>query len=400
MIEALALLAFVLFAGYFSERLFAKWKIPDIFPLLLFGLLLGPIGLASKIPGLEILTPAYLAPVAALVAVLTLVVILFDAGVGLDISEMIKAAPFALTATLINFLATTAACFLALYLSGWNWLHAILVAIIVADTAEEVVFSLISNLKLKPWVKNLLVFEGAFTSTLIGIFSIAVIGITGGNLSFKEIGSAFVGNIAIALLLGAVVSYLWVHALVSNHIRSHRYLLTLGVAFLLYIGVEALAANGVIAVLIFGIAMGMTRDKLEKSIFEFHREVNFTVRSFFFVYLGFIISFDQLTIITILTSLFVVAAMALGRLAGMQYIAREQSPTKAEFVLLAGALPSGLATAVFATIFSAYGIIIPGLSEFIFLIIFESILLSMACTYYYASVNIMPERRPQIIKTN
>lgn len=399
MIEIIALLALILFAGYLAERLFDRFKVPDIFFLLIVGLILGPAGLTSYIPGLEILTPAYLAPFAVLVAVLTLVVILFDAGIGLNPREMLTDAPFALIATVINFLFTVAACFIALLLIGWNWLHALLVAIIVADTAVEVVFSLIKKLRLRPWLRDLLLFEGAFTSTLIGISTVIIVGLAGGSPNLENIGAAFVGNISVALLIGAVFSYLWVKALISNKIRSHRYLLTLGAAMLLYVGVETLRANGVIAVLIFGIAMGMTRSKLEKSIFEFHREVAFLFRSFFFVYLGFIISFGNLTLGTILSSLLVTAAMAGGRFAGLQYTIKAQGPTKPELVLLAGALPAGLATAVFATIFSSYGVVIPGLSEFIFLVIFESILFSIACTYYYMMATSSPDNKPAAART-
>ncbi len=400
MIEIIALLAFVLFAGFFGEKIFEKWRIPDILILLLVGLLLGPLGMTQALPGLGNLTPSLLMPLASLIAVITLVVILFGAGTEIEPTEFIKNAPFALTATVINFITTTIACFIALLLTGWYWQYALLIAIIVADTAEEIVFSITSKLKLKPWVKNLLVFEGAFTSTLIAVFTIIFASIFANEGSLREITSAFIGNISVSLFVGVIVSYAWVKILVANKIANHRYLLTLATAILLYALVEGLMANGVISVLIFGIALGMAKNKLEISIFDFHNEITFLVRSFFFVYLGFIISLGNLTTLTIISSLLVTLAMAGGRLIGLLYTVKAQAPTKAEFVLLAGALPSGLATAVFATVLESYGIKIPGLSEFIFLVIFESIMVSMVCSFYYASKTLEQPRKPVIVSSN
>ncbi|MEM4255087.1 MAG: cation:proton antiporter [Candidatus Norongarragalinales archaeon] len=389
MLEIVALLALIIVLGYFSEILFDKTNVPDIFILLLLGLALGPLGVSQSLPGLATLTPGFLAPLASLVAVLTLVVILFDAGLDVNLQELLKSAPFAFKGTVINFFFTTATCFAALFLAGWDWLHALIVAVLIADTAEEVVFSLLQKVKVRPWVKSLLIFEGAFTSTLIGIFTVLIVSVfvqagSSGPVTLDNLGSSFLGSISIALVLGAGVSYLWVQMLVTKRISSHRYLLSLAMAMILYVVVEAFHAHGVIAVLIFGVALGLSKEKLEKSLFEFHREITFLVRSFFFVYLGFIISFDNLSISAITVSLLAVGAMLAGRLVGLQYIAKAQSPTKPEFVLLAGALPAGLATAVFATVLQRYGVVIPGLSEFIFLVIFESVLLSMICTFYYA----------------
>ena len=401
MLEIVALLALIIVFGYLAELLFDRTRVPDIFILLLLGLVLGPLGVSQALPGLASLTPSLLIPVASLIAVFTLVVILFDAGMDLNPQELMKNAPFALSGTIINFIVTTAACFAALLLAGWNWLHALVIAVIVADTAEEVVFSLLQKLRVRPWVKTLLIFEGAFTSTLIGIFTILIISVflSNQNASLDVVGSSVLANISIALMVGALVSFAWTQLLVSGAIKSHRYLLSLAVAMILYVLVEALRANGVIAVLVFGVALGMAKEKLEKSPFEFHREITFLVLSFFFVYLGFIISFNNLTLYTIATSIFVVVAMLAGRVVGLQYIAREKSPTKAEFVLLSGAFSSGLATAVFATVLERYGVKIPGLSEFIFLVIFESIIVGMACTYYYArnQPELEPEKKPAIV---
>jgi len=119
MLEIISLLAFVLFAGYISEKLFENFRIPDVFLLLLFGLALGPFHVTQAVPGLANLTPLLLVPLASLIAVLTLVVILFGAGTELEPSELIKNAPFALTATVVNFIATAIACFIALVATGW-----------------------------------------------------------------------------------------------------------------------------------------------------------------------------------------------------------------------------------------------------------------------------------------
>ncbi|MFH1200584.1 MAG: cation:proton antiporter [Candidatus Micrarchaeota archaeon] len=140
MIEIIALFALIMFAGYFAEQFFSRTKIPDIFLLLLLGLFLGPAGGTHFIPGLENVTPVELVPLAALIAVLTLVVILFEAGTGMDIGELWKNSTFAFTGTVLNFIVTTGACFVSLVLMGWNSVHALLVALLLADTAEEVVY--------------------------------------------------------------------------------------------------------------------------------------------------------------------------------------------------------------------------------------------------------------------
>src|SRR5450432_3434424 len=111
----------------------------------------------------------------------------------------------------------------------------------------------------------------------------------------------FLGQVGVALLFAVIAGILWSRLL---HVLSEQrfwQVLTFSMVLVLYAGMEALGANGLIAVLAFGLtisnfpgvdpSLGLTGPltklaESQQSLLTFHSELAFLVRTFFFVLIG------------------------------------------------------------------------------------------------------------------
>jgi NhaP-type Na+/H+ or K+/H+ antiporter len=107
-------LAFVLigigalvFAAYLFSELFARTNIPDVLPLFLIGLLLGPIT--------GIITPALLNGTGELIATFTLIGVLFVGGLNIEIAALIRSFSTTFALMFLNLIGTAAIITLGAY---------------------------------------------------------------------------------------------------------------------------------------------------------------------------------------------------------------------------------------------------------------------------------------------
>jgi len=121
-------------------------------------------------------------------------------------------------------------------------------------------------------------------------------------------------EIAIRFLLGTAIGvaaglfWLWILTRMEQEVYSD--ILTLAIVFMLYFGVELINGSGVIFSLVFGLILGngvkvarfmRLRRTIESTevMKRFHSEIFFFVKTFFFIYLGLIVTFNKLNIIVI-----------------------------------------------------------------------------------------------------
>jgi len=135
--------------------------------------------------------------------------------------------------------------------------------------------------------------------------------------------------------------------------------LTLAVLFLLYLAVESLQGSGAIFALVFGLILGNGMEfarflrtkrtiEIHNTMMTFHSQISFIVKTFFFAYLGLMITFDDPNVIipSIILSLVLLAIRSLIVLA----IFRGKKSLRANKGILATMLPRGLSAAVVAEI--------------------------------------------------
>jgi cell volume regulation protein A len=160
---------------------------------------------------------------------------------------------------------------------------------------------------------------------------------------------------------GALAGIFWLKVLNYFKDRKYSYMFTLAAVLVTFGTVRFLGGSGAIAVLVFGIILGnshsfarflnISNDSLiESTIKFFHGEMTFFIRTFFFVYMGMIITFKQLDPDFFLTCFSILLIIVVMRYASVGFTALVFKEKKQDRLIMMSMLPRGLASAVLAII--------------------------------------------------
>ena len=363
---AFLLTGVIVVIGFAGDYLFRKTSIPDILILVLLGFLVGPLtGLVQA---------SQLASITPILSSLALVVILFDGGLNLDIFKVLKEAPrslvLAVSGTALSMLVVMVAVH---FILGWGILSGLLLGVILGGTSSSIVVPIITRAKVSGKTSIVLSLESTFTDALVVVLGLVLLQILQSTSTSSPTQSVvltalsgIVARFSIGIVVGLVIGLLWLRVL--RYIRGQQYddILTLSVVLLFYAIVETLGGNGAIFALTFGLVLGNGREisamlrsnetmEATKLMKKFQSEISFLIRIFFFVYLGLIISGNNLY-------LFVFGIYLTLLLFGTRYVAvrlsviRNKDLASAKWILTT-MLPRGLAAAVIAQIASTSGIV-------------------------------------------
>jgi cell volume regulation protein A len=311
--QVIGFIGILLVIGFIGDYLFRKVSFPDILILLTLGYLIGPV--------FKIIDPSQIAPASQIIASLALVVILFNGGLDLKFSHVLSSAPRALILVILGIAASTAVVTaLAYYLLGWDLMNSLLLGAIVSGTSPSIVMPLVNRAKVPAKVSSVLSLESAFDGALVIVIALVILQVmTGGHaISGAVLGgneASMVGKaIAIRFVIGAAIgtaagfAWLWVLTLIEG--ETFDDILTLAIVFLLYFAVESIGGSGVIFSLVFGLILGngvevarLLRIKRTVEIHDmmkkFHSQMSFLIKTFFFVYLGLMLTFDDPDVILV-----------------------------------------------------------------------------------------------------
>jgi cell volume regulation protein A len=300
----LLLVSSTLIISYISNLFYTKTKIPDILWVLGFGILLGPVlGYFDKELFLS------LSPLMSTVA---LSLILFDAGINVDITLLMKAmskATILSVTTIFTVILSVGYSLHYLMPTSFGLYEGMLLGAMIGGTSTIAVFGVLSGMeKLIPNMEStrvLLMMESVISDPICIIASITLIrmimmpSVSIGN-SLKNILYTFILSSALGLFMGQM----WAEVLDKLVGRSLNYVMTLAMLFPAYIVAERVIGEGggPMAALTFGLMItnygyltrrfGITRAvKIDKRrLREFHEEITFFIKAFFFVYVGLIVT--------------------------------------------------------------------------------------------------------------
>jgi len=289
----IALLAFTIVVGYVSAAIFRKTKIPDVIILLLFGLLLNYTGFVSAGPFHSI---------APILVPLTLLIVLLDSGLGMELGNVLKSFSRSILLGVFGMLfCMLAATVVGVGLMGLDIKMSLLLGAIFGGTSSVTVLAILRGINIGDEVKSLLSLESVFNDSLCILVSVAILGLI---VPAVGVGSPALGIISAyvaGIVIGCIYGLAWL--IVLNKFRGIQlgYLPTLAAAMLVYVGSEQAfgAGTGAIAILFFGLMLGNAesfsrrmkkRYTLAPKIKEFHSEITFFIRAFFFIYLGLVAS--------------------------------------------------------------------------------------------------------------
>jgi len=348
----LGLLVFLahLFAAFYRKRM-----VPDVLMLLIIGLILGPILSLAKPEDLGAFGPVF--------TTITLVVILFVGGTSLTLSVLKSSWKSTMTLTLTAFIASVVVLGAISHIFlGFSITSSIMIGAILGGTSSAMVIPMVQQMKLGDETKTALILEAALTDVLSIMVVLGCIQVFQGEINLGlTIGSVF-SSFTFAALMGIGGALIW-----SRFIRQIRRIkdsifTTPAFVFVLYGTSELLGFNGAIAVLSFGISManietfkgfifqkimGGLGNKFNDIELIFFREVAFLLKTFFFVYIGMSILFEDVK--ALIVGLAFTGVIYFVRL----FVAKSASPKTADLFdksVISMMTPKGLAAAVLATI--------------------------------------------------
>jgi cell volume regulation protein A len=357
----LGFLGILFIIGFIGDYLFKRISFPDILVLLALGYVAGPV--------LNIVDPAWVAPAAPIIANLSLVIILFNGGLGLEFSHARASAPRAIALALVGIGASMiAAAAFVYYVLDWELMDSLLLGAIVAGTSPAIVMPLIARAKVSPEISSILHIESALNGALVIVIALVILEVMTVG-STESIGPVIVEAISIRFLIGlgiggaAGFAWLWVLTFIEGELYDD--ILTLAVLFLLYLAVESLQGSGAIFALVFGLILGNGMDfarflrtrrtiEIHNAMMTFHSQISFIAKTFFFGYLGLMITFDDPNVVvpSIVLSLVLLAI----RCIIVPAISIGKRSLLADTGILATMLPRGLSAAVVAEIAASSGI--------------------------------------------
>ena len=287
------MVAGIIVIGFAGEFFFKKTGIPIYLFLILTGIILGPI--------LNLFPRESLIPELAIFAELTLFMVLFHGGLGLNFNSILANGGRAFVQTVIYVgLSMVFIGLIGIFILKWNVLSSFIFASIIGgETTAAVVVPLSRAMKLSEGAVAFLTMESAMNSILSVVFFFAFVGIyNNGGIGWVSIVSGISAQFLIGIAIGFVLSLPWVFFLYRFQKQGLTYVLTVGFVLITYSLSTVLGGNGILAVLIFGIILGnyhllnrlfkrqISMDPLEKQLEMFQGEISFFLETLFFVFLG------------------------------------------------------------------------------------------------------------------
>lgn len=372
-------IGFVLILGFIGNYIFNKKQIPSILWLLLSGLAIGYIFRFSELVSNY---TSLFGDISALVGAIAIIIILFDGGINTDIYQLFRGAPRGLLMTLSSFLFSFFGTMILILvldflnvisINGDSLIIGAMLGAIVGGTSSPIVIPLAYKLKnLQDKTKMLASIESILTDPIciVVAFAISYMVLTLGEINLVLGIGNVVKTFSVGIVLGLAVGFIWLF--IMNKVRKEKfsYILTLAVTFLVYAATVFLVGTnqggegaGAIACLMFGLVLGNGKKVLKMVNYsgkgfemddqtkQFHGLMSFMIRTFFFVYLGLLVSTLKIQPEFILIGIIVIIILIIFR-----YLAVELSTYKGNFErddkqTMLVMMPRGLAAAILAITF-------------------------------------------------
>ena len=397
---AIAVVGLLIFLAHLFSGIFARTMIPDVLFLILIGLCLGPF--------LGIITPAQFGGVGRVFTVITLVIILFEGGLELDIDVLKKSLRRTFTLTFISFIITMfGVAMVTLWLTPLDVLLSLMLGAIVGSTSPAVIVPLVRKITLQKETKTVLYLESAISDVLSIVVAFALLEAYNlGSLKYGLMVGRIISSFSLAAILGIASAFGW--SIILNKVRTlqNAIFTTPAFVFIVFGLAEMLGYSGYISALAFGITLGniemfdFDRPFLEKYIPQkpislnetekiFISEVVFLLKSFFFVYVGFSIRLEDTHMVFM--GLILTAAIFILRLPVVRFTMDKNLP-KSDASFMSALVPKGLAAAVLASVPLQEGITEGLLMQnvsyavVLFSIIFTSILVFLLDRTFFSKV--------------
>lgn len=373
----------VLFLGHVFSSLFEKTRLPDVLPLMILGMIIGPV--------LKIVTPADFGQAGQIFTTLALIIVLFKSGIEFKISSLRGAWGQGLLLTTVSFaVITLVISFVVCLVLDIPHIYGLMIGAIVADNSTAIITPMLAKLKIAENTKTILFLE----ANLTGVYSIVValallsVAVKGGHFSAGGVGLSILTSFGIGVGFSILAGLFWMRIL--NRVRSMENAVSLTFAFVLsvYSITELIGGDGALATLVFGIVAGniklISKLWLQKLDFKaiafndgekgFFEEFEFIFKTLFFVFMGISMRIGELDLVCI--GLLLALVKLLARTPCVNWCT-SKSIVRTDCSVMLSMCPNGLVSAVLAAVIAQQ---LPEqggtIQDVIYSVIFFSIILS------------------------
>lgn len=354
----------VIFIGFFGNAIFNKFRIPDVLILVFLGMLIGPDLLGQRFGLVTSETLGNIDEFRDLFLSAALVIILFDGGLTLDIRSVIDSMRLSAFMSILTFVLEMLAVAAALhFIMGLDLLLSVTFGAIVGGTSGAIVIPIANKLHIEPRTKAVMIMESAITDVLVVVGALTLILMVQiGEFDLVRVTEDLIMKFLVGGVIGFAAGIVWLFALQKLHNQPLSYMITIAALFVVAGLVEGVGSSGAVAALAFGLSLGnkqfvrrwlssvSLRTGTDGHIQQFHFEITFFVRTFFFVYLGLLFRFDTFTEVHLVAGLLLISSIALVRWFTSMATWKIGGLEMEDALALWGLMPRGLAAAVLATL--------------------------------------------------
>jgi NhaP-type Na+/H+ or K+/H+ antiporter len=420
-------IAGISFLGFAINALFDKIKITSILPLIIIGLIIGPV--------LNLVNTSSTGLIGELnpyITAIAVAFVLFEVGINMRMRTLGKvilaSTKFIILTQLIIGIAVGA---FAYYVMGWPLPLSFIFSFAISGPSAIAAPTLAKSMKAPESIKTFISYEGVFSDVLQLVVPLVLLSIyysTSGYAAATAGPTAFTELMG-AVTLGALSAVFWLYILnrFSDASKNYSWMLTIAMVIATYGMSDYLGLNTALAVFIFGIVFAnigssgkpaegqepsfiqkyLSIDEYVEHTREYQREIVFFVSTFFFVYIGLLFSFQGFTYYVLGAGIVFTAVIILSRIIAMPILSRvfsdEPEIQKIEkriayFNIARGISPVIIATSILANVYAlqALGSASTTFTDsFFVLIIITNIIFAVGVFMSYKPIiEIAPQQKP------
>ncbi len=303
-------LAGIIILGILAQWMAWRFKIPAILPLIIIGLIVGPLATLYTEDAAKLIEPMWngekgLFPGDSLFYFVSLAIsiILFEGGLTLKKEEILNTGPvigkLISVAVIITFIGGGVA---AHYIFGLSWKISLLFSALIIVTGPTVITPILRNIPLKKDVSSILKWEGILIDPIGALFAVLVFEFISANAGgeFTLVALEEFGKI---VLFGFTFGFSFAHALafsIKKKLIPH-YLLnvfTLAAVLGVFVLSDSFAhESGLLAVVVMGMVLGNINLPNLKELLYFKESLSVLLISILFILLAANINMEDLYLI-------------------------------------------------------------------------------------------------------
>ena len=306
-------LASIIILGILAQWLAWQIKVPAILPLIIVGLLVGPLSTLWTADSSKWIEPIFdpenntgIFPGQYLFyfVSLSIGIILFEGGLTLKRSEIQNVGPAILKLITVGSLITfLGAGLITHYIMGLSWLISFLFAALIIVTGPTVIAPILQNVPLKRNISTVLKWEGILIDPIGALVAVLVFEfiVSGeGTLEFTAHAfKTFLIILCIGLALGSVAAY-FLYLVIKRELIPH-YLMnvfTLAIVLSAFVFSDVLAhESGLLTVVIMGMVLANLDIPELKGIIHFKESISILLISMLFILLAANINMEELSLL-------------------------------------------------------------------------------------------------------